>query len=532
MNSHQSDENKSVNTTVFKPGQQIPSGEHGGYSGTYSIQGIPAVGCYSRIGTAGKDEDYVTGSHLPFYGMLFYQQQKDASELTFQILQEAFGEPNVGSTGCFAAVRKTHNPADNKTTIDVNTTNLGDSSAYLLKITDCNSPIWRFEFQRLNEWHNPNEGAESKRLARSGFQGSVDGDRLDGLGVSSSFGDNDHEASGLSHKPTFTIHQKTLKQNEYAILIVATDGLSDSYTNEADILSSLKSYFHAGLESIEDSLAAEKFAFFLGEEAKYVWRTMNPSTKEIDDTSLVAIFTNNLPENMWVSGEAFDGHNGRSVSYNIGQFHDYVLETVAFGMYYNKPREKKSIVEEVQKLAAFKRIYQALHEGQSGLKSDNFLKSAEAKNINPDYLEQYAHDHPTHRRAKAWELAKLHYADKIPLAENAALFKEIYKYSLNNSYWGLFGWSKLFSTPTGSSEATCCNTLTTYLSRSFGAIFRSSKLENEFTLNEKKLIQPPHSNNRRQNYQNQNKKGIIELHQKEDPENRTARIVRGFSKRM
>lgn len=521
-------------TALFKRGKKVPTGEHGGYSGTYTVDSKPAIGCYSRIGAAGKDEDNIRAGALPHYNTLQgHGQQEQAIQLTFEILQEAFGESGVGSTGCFAAITKTNDNSANQATLTIKTANVGDSSAYYVKVnTDFYPPV--AEIKRLNEWHNPKEEKENKRLTEAGFAGNIDGQgRLNGLAVSGGFGDNGQEESGFSHVPTLTTDQVNLEATESGFLIIASDGLSDSFADENAILNALMSI--PGFTSATPP-SPEEIAYQLGEKAKTNWSIQNPGKeKELDDTSIIVISTDQIPESTMVSGFVADGHAGKSVSYNVGGFLYYVLEKVSQAMSRgNAASAKPLIIAEIKKMAAFKRIYQALYDGQSGLKSKNYLEEVKENNIDitSEYLEQYAIDHPGSRRAEAWKLANEHYNDKIPFIENAALFEKIYTYSFKNSHWGIFGGrSKLFSTPMESSETTCCSTLITSLARSFSTLFRTSRVESEFKANKDKLTIPK-SSDPRQQYHDKHKKGLIELHQEENPDNRTARIVRGFSKRL
>lgn len=101
-------------------------------------------------------------------------------------------------------------------------------------------------------------------------------------------------------------------------------------------------------------------------------------------------------------------------------------------------KEQKHPVDPSKKrLLAFKKIYQALYDGETTVwKGANFL--ADKKQFSDDQLiEAMNHkmdNNPRGRTARAWQLALKYYENN--LAQNETLFTEIYKQSFSNS--GLF----------------------------------------------------------------------------------------------
>lgn len=85
------------------------------------------------------------------------------------------------------------------------------------------------------------------------------------------------------------------------------------------------------------------------------------------------------------------------------------------------------------RVAAFKKIYEALREGQSGFFKTNFL--AEHAGLSDEELYQQIKAHilekPDSRSAKAWALANIHHGRCS--ADNPVLFTEVYKYSFQKS---------------------------------------------------------------------------------------------------
>ncbi|MBA2710224.1 MAG: hypothetical protein H0U57_06505 [Tatlockia sp.] len=90
-------------------------------------------------------------------------------------------------------------------------------------------------------------------------------------------------------------------------------------------------------------------------------------------------------------------------------------------------------------LRAFRKIYEALYEGQT-----SFFKTPK-KRLSYNEIVKYSKEHPTSRTAKAWELAQLHHHN--PTSENQKLFKSIHQYCFENSssFFSLFRQSRNFS---------------------------------------------------------------------------------------
>jgi hypothetical protein len=85
------------------------------------------------------------------------------------------------------------------------------------------------------------------------------------------------------------------------------------------------------------------------------------------------------------------------------------------------------------RVAAFKKIYTALREGQSGFFKTNFVANHSKLSDEVLYQQILAHiaAKPDSRTAKAWELADRYY--RRCSNQNTALFTEIYKYSFEKS---------------------------------------------------------------------------------------------------
>ncbi len=92
-------------------------------------------------------------------------------------------------------------------------------------------------------------------------------------------------------------------------------------------------------------------------------------------------------------------------------------------------------------IIAFKKIYQALWEGQSGFLKTNYLNGKEQKTDQEleNDIKVYIKTNPNSRTAKAWKLAN-NYSGNCHYKNNA-LFKEIYQWSFNQK---LFSRSQLF----------------------------------------------------------------------------------------
>lgn len=85
------------------------------------------------------------------------------------------------------------------------------------------------------------------------------------------------------------------------------------------------------------------------------------------------------------------------------------------------------------RVAAFKKIYTALREGQSGFFKTNFVANHSQLSDEEMYQQILAHiaEKPDSRTAKAWALADRHYRNCSH--QNHVLFTEIYKYSFEKS---------------------------------------------------------------------------------------------------
>jgi hypothetical protein len=89
-------------------------------------------------------------------------------------------------------------------------------------------------------------------------------------------------------------------------------------------------------------------------------------------------------------------------------------------------------------LRAFRKIYEALYEGQT-----SFFKTPK-KQLSYDQIASYVKENPDSRTATAWKLAQLHHADTS--TSNQDLFKSIHQYTFDrSSCFSFFKQTKNFS---------------------------------------------------------------------------------------
>lgn len=104
-------------------------------------------------------------------------------------------------------------------------------------------------------------------------------------------------------------------------------------------------------------------------------------------------------------------------------------------------QEARRLADVQNQVDAFKKIYTALRDGQSGWVKTNFLNNLRL--LSPDAqlaeIQKHAAEKQDSRTAKAWELAKTHYADCNN--RNLELFASIYDWSFSKS--GLFKQSRV-----------------------------------------------------------------------------------------
>lgn len=119
--------------------------------------------------------------------------------------------------------------------------------------------------------------------------------------------------------------------------------------------------------------------------------------------------------------------------------------------YQIKPVPFDAVIEDLdhsvldsQKIAAFRKIYEALYEGQTSFfKTRGFYKDP-SMSLSLELIEDYACQHPSSRTATAWALAQKHYRNAT--ATNAELFKAIHRYAhANSSSFGFFKRSENFA---------------------------------------------------------------------------------------
>jgi len=91
-------------------------------------------------------------------------------------------------------------------------------------------------------------------------------------------------------------------------------------------------------------------------------------------------------------------------------------------------------------IAAFKKIYTAMREGESGWPKSNFLttieKAEKDKKDSSEILKlirSYTQDHKGSRTEAAWNLTQIHWNNVTP--QNETLFRVIYKWSFAHSGW-------------------------------------------------------------------------------------------------
>ncbi len=109
---------------------------------------------------------------------------------------------------------------------------------------------------------------------------------------------------------------------------------------------------------------------------------------------------------------------------------------------------KKSQSEITQKIVTFKKIYQALRDGQSSLYKTNFLadKAHLSSAALMSQIEAYGRAHPDSRTQKAWALTNQYFdqGSENNLQTNTALISEIYEWGFAKS--GVFKMSRVTGT--------------------------------------------------------------------------------------
>lgn len=256
-------------------------------------------------GQLAYQEDFIliATQEVKNFKFLSHSNRKKVLEETFIQLQAQCGQEfSVGSTGCLVI-----GWIDDKNKLQLYTANLGDSSAFLVILTEQHL----VSSERLNELHNPEPGnAEYKRLISLGQKPINYGvwRIATGLAVSRAFGDMDSEEFGLSHLADILHCQKILKKNERAMVVVACDGLADATLLDAEQIGQIifKNQTKNPTDVCVDLVNA---AFQLGSR----------------DNISVAVFE---PIATPISAVVFDGHGGDQVAKALGEHCYSVLQEV------------------------------------------------------------------------------------------------------------------------------------------------------------------------------------------------------------
>lgn len=253
-----------------------------------------------------EDVILIATQEVSRFNLLSHTDRKKILEETFIQLQDQFGqEYTVGSTGCLVV-----GWIDEKKDLQLYTANLGDSSAYLVILTEQNL----VSSQRLNKLlHNPEPGnPEYNRLISLGRKPVNYGVwRIQsGLAVSRAFGDRDSEEYGLSHVVDIDHCKKVLKKNERALVVVACDGLADATLLGAEEIGQV--VFENQSKNLSDiCIELIKAAFQNGKGSR--------------DNISVALFE---PAIFPISAAVFDGHGGDQVSKALGEHCYSVFQNV------------------------------------------------------------------------------------------------------------------------------------------------------------------------------------------------------------
>lgn len=368
------------------------------------------------------------------------KRKLEAAKTTISIVDEIYGqEVDCGSTVCTAVISREFNDAYN-----IILTGLGDSSAYFV---DPDNLDPRKKVILLNKWHTPKDPDEKKYIEAHG--GHIthnkldlpDVDRVDhDLMMTRTLGDKRHICLNREADVTYKDgHLGTSKK----FIVICSDGLTDT----------LKPYEILNIVTQHQNNSPLTIAAYLGTAATH-------QNDSFDNTSVGVIPIHDIPNNTSIFGGVFDGHarkgfSGRNVSYPAGRNYSYVLKKVT-ALYIahpdnNIPEEKITALKNElkvnkQKVEAFKKIYNALRDSQSGIFKHNFLTEEHEHLSDVEMLKtisDYARQNQDSRTAKAWELTTTHYANCKK--ENLELVKEIHIASFERTW---FGKSNLFSPST------------------------------------------------------------------------------------
>jgi serine/threonine protein phosphatase PrpC len=356
------------------------------------------------------------------------QDKSYAMEKTISVLDAVYGqEAESGSTVCAAVVSRELDDAYN-----IVLASLGDSSAYLVD-PDAN------QIKLLNKWHHPENLYEKDQKendyirAHGGWISDKSGVLRveDDIMITRSLGDR--RLPCLNHEADVTYHTGNLGKSK-KFLVISSDGLT-GVLNKNNIL-----YIVAQHKNQSPSTIAAA----LGTNA-----TNQPESG--DNTSVAVIPIHDIPKKTSIFGGILDGHGGKKVSYPAGRNYSYVLKKItALSHLYNNniPEVELTILKQnleisMQKVEAFKKIYNALRDSQSGIFKHNFLSKEDEFLSDAEMLEKiinYAKEYQDSRTAKAWELTQIHYNNCYK--SNFELVKEIHIASFERTW---FGRTTLFS---------------------------------------------------------------------------------------
>lgn len=262
-----SDEDTPANqfsTEITHP-EEILAAKTGGLDYAFQHKALPIAGIECRHQRLAQ-EDRVDLSEIPGFALLSPEDQNEIIYAALEELQSKCGQAEMEGSCVLINII---------TEEEIITVSLGDSTAFLVEITDetenatllnqsLHNPHDSQEQERLEKFHQGTPDWRRKVLASHGKRlrseyfnedGKCIGYSPSGLALSGAVGDKAYESTGLTHRPNIIRTQRKFVEGTDYFLITACDGMTEGNFTENAIAKVVGEYIHTDDELIDITTA-------------------------------------------------------------------------------------------------------------------------------------------------------------------------------------------------------------------------------------------------------------------------------------